>query len=613
MDGRLVLEGLIPGVDYVSRQPLYVYIIALVLKIFGESYIVGRFIPLFSTLGIILLIFLISKKMFDEKVALLASAIYAFTPFTIFWSIMLHTQPISMLLNCIGVYCVISYVKREKNMGLLVAGGVFFALGFYVRETSLALLLATFFYFSIIYHKTLKRIIESYGAVLGGFFLVCIGALAYYSRYISLSEIWDLSINPFNIMDRNLSKIITLTEITPPTTASVENVDSFRLEDQPWSSTVSQLVSAFNFNSFLFVGFILSILVIVYWLFFRRNSKQHKDEGVKEKLFSVSLLYFWLLSLAVLYFYWILYRGFYMQYFEEFLPPLVILLSFVIVYCLSELQLENGLWKKTVIVGLFLALIFVIHNEFLQVMRIRFGSMVLSLSILSVIIMVLFWFLPRLKIQNRLYASLVYVGLSILSLFVLKETYHSPNLIRGPLYIALLVLAYFVVFMMSRVNLKKDIREVLGFVFVSMIVSAFVLSFALSGYLMHLGFSSTWSPRVVQEVSDYIKLNSNKNAEVMSGGVIWEFESGNRPFMKNSHPTGFRPGMPVEKLEIMEQYLQESPPKFIILDGYTEQTYLRHIKGLIGFISEKYRLRKTASDGSRYPVEVYELEEVRRY
>jgi hypothetical protein len=38
MDGRLALDGLVPKVDYGSRQPFYVSVIAIVLKLFGISY-----------------------------------------------------------------------------------------------------------------------------------------------------------------------------------------------------------------------------------------------------------------------------------------------------------------------------------------------------------------------------------------------------------------------------------------------------------------------------------------------------------------------------------------------------------------------------------------------
>jgi hypothetical protein len=597
MDGRLALDGLIPGADYDSRQPLYVYIIALVLKAFGVSYTVGRFIPVFGNLGIILFVFLIAKKMFDKKVALFASAIYAFLPFSILWSVIVHTQPVSVLLSCIGMYCVVFYIKNEKSVTPLILGGAFFSLAYYVRESALAMLLATFFYFLVTYRDNLKKFIKTYGAILAGFFIICVGAFAYYMQFVNLSWIWNSSVNPFYLVVRSLSKIFLSVK------ANLGEGDNFRLNDQPWSSTIGEVFATLHFNSFLYIGLLFSILVLGYLLFIKRSDEKH----IKGILSFIYLLYLWVLSLAIFYFYWLLHRGFYMQYFEELLPPLVILLAFVVVYCLSELRLSDRLLNKTVTIGLLLAFVFIFHNKFLH--GIRFNSTLMGLYVLStVLVLASFWFFPKLTLKRRLYASMFYLGLFVLSLVVLKQTYgKSPHFIRMLLYLALLALTYFTVFTISQARLKRDLRESLGFILVSLVVSAFVLSFALSGSRMHLGFASTWSPSVVKEASDYIKLNSNGNADIMSGGVIWEFESGRRPFMNLSHPTAFRPGISAEMVHNIEQHMRETPPQFIVLDGYTEQTYLRHIKSLWTIIDDKYKNRKNLENGSRYPVKIYEL------
>ena len=52
LDARLLLEGQMPVTDFGSRQPLYVLIIALFLKLFGLSHWAGRLMPLLSSLGV---------------------------------------------------------------------------------------------------------------------------------------------------------------------------------------------------------------------------------------------------------------------------------------------------------------------------------------------------------------------------------------------------------------------------------------------------------------------------------------------------------------------------------------------------------------------------------
>ncbi|GBD39771.1 hypothetical protein HRbin37_02057 [bacterium HR37] len=599
MDGRLALDGLVPGLDFDSRQPLYVYIIALVLRVFGISYGVGRFIPVTASLGIALFVFLIARKMFDRRVAFLATAIYLFTPFSVLWSVIVHTQPISVLLNCAGMYCVVSYVRSEKSLFPLVLAGASFSLAYYVRESALAMLVATFLYFLIYYRNRLLDFVKSYGVVLSGFLIVCAFMWLYYMQFASVSWIWDSSVNPLYLVKKSLSNIFA----SVGASAHSASEEGFRLNDQPWSSTLSEVFATVFFNSFLYVGLFLSVFVLGYVFFV----KKEENGAFKKSVSFTGLLYLWFLTLSVFYLYWLLYRGFFMQYFEELLPPLVILLAFVIVYGLSELGLSDKLSGRVFIAGLVLASVFLVHNRFLG--GIRVNSIFMALYVLATVLALsVIWFFPRLSLRRRLYAFLFYVGLYVFSFFVLSRTYGKvPDLVRGLFFVAMLFIAYLGVFLFSRIDLKKGVREGFGFVFVSVVLSSFALSFAISGSSMHLGYASTWSPEVVKEVSGYMRSSSDSDARVMSGGVIWEFESGRRPFMNLSHPTAFRPGIPVEEAQRIKHNFQKNPPRFVILDGYTEQTYIRHIKELGVIIDSKYVNKKNIENGCRYPVRVYEL------
>ena len=104
-------------------------------------------------------------------------------------------------------------------------------------------------------------------------------------------------------------------------------------------------------------------------------------------------------------------------------------------------------------------------------------------------------------------------------------------------------------------------------------------------------------------------MNSDTNAEIMSGAVIWSFESNRRPFMNITHPLGFRPGMNKKQIEKVEKQLSRDPPHFIILDGYTEQTYMRHVPKVQDTINESYSVEKEI-DGSQYPLQIYELKKI---
>ena len=66
-DAKLLLSGKIPLVDFQSRQPFYVLLLALFLKIFGMSFISGRLLILFACVGNSVLINLIAHKIFGRE------------------------------------------------------------------------------------------------------------------------------------------------------------------------------------------------------------------------------------------------------------------------------------------------------------------------------------------------------------------------------------------------------------------------------------------------------------------------------------------------------------------------------------------------------------------
>lgn len=539
MDGRLILNGFVPMVDYDSREVAYVYIIASIFKIFGVGYITGRFLPLFSTMGIGLMVLLISRNLFNEKVALLAFTIYMFSPLSIVESSIAKTEPLAILFSCIAIYLVIGGIKSRKSSDpVFFLSGVFLSLAYYARRSALAILVAVFFYFAIAYRREIKRFFRNYGIILCGYLFTCLIVFAYYSQFMTVAEIWGTSINPLNIVLSSVEQIFAVL-VGDSSTAEISRFES---GSQSWGSVFYYLRLTLLTNLPLFVGFLFSIIILAYSLFTKRSNGTHVVAFVP-----FLLLYSWLSTLTIFYFYWLLRRGFYIQYFEEFLPPLAILLAFVITYFLSKLELK-GFERPIIVISILLLLaVFVFHRRF-----------------------------SELNLENVVYSYVLVITMCLL------------------------------VFAALGLKLKRRFEQVLSFFATFLIFSSFVLSFAVSGHTMSLAFDSVWSPETVKEASNYLRMNSEEGDEVMSGAVIWELEADLKPFMLQSHPLSYKPGISKRKLKEMEQYLSEHPPKFIVLDGYTEQTYLRHIDKLRMLIDDRYELKKIIN-GSRYPVKIYEL------
>jgi 4-amino-4-deoxy-L-arabinose transferase-like glycosyltransferase len=593
MDGRLILDGLIPKVDFDSRQVLYSYAISWTLRIFGASYVDARLLPFISTLGIILLIFLISKRLFNERVGLLATTIYAFLPLSVMESAIVKTEPLTTLLSCLGVYLVIMGVESERKAGLFFfLSGFSLALAFYVRESSLAVLTAIFLFFLVIYWKRFLLFFKNFSMVIIGYLSVCFMVVAFYTQFLTVSQIWHSPINPLHIILKTLQKHSAV-----PLEGEVasHNLDVSTGGFESWNLTVSYLDLTLFTHLFLIFGLLLSVIIFVNLLLVKRGA--HEPGKI---IVSFSLLYSWIFSLTSFYLYWTLQRGFFMQYFGEFLPPLTIVFAFVVYRLLPKLESQKDLKGSMAILAMFLPAVFFFHamQSEPDIKSIAYVSM-------TIIGVAYFYFSPRIKLQKWLYA---FIATGIMLIIVLKLASLGPSLIKAALYVILLLFVYLAVFMAKGLNLRRDFSSGLSFIGFSLLFSATVLSMAISGRKMDVAFDSVWSPKTVAEASEYIKVNSKEGDQVLSGGVIWELESNRRPFMNESHPLGYMHGIPKEKVDKIERQFEVKPPQFIVLDGYTEETYLRNTHRLQTIMDEKYELRKII-DGSRYPVKIYGLKD----
>jgi len=153
---------------------------------------------------------------------------------------------------------------------------------------------------------------------------------------------------------------------------------------------------------------------------------------------------------------------------------------------------------------------------------------------------------------------------------------------------------------LSTISSKK--RETVKLVAVGLIFATYLspLSYVTPS------FECVWAPETVKETVQYLMENSSPNDEVMSGAVIWALESNTRPFLNITHPLSFRPGMSADEIKEVEEKMLVDPPRFIILDGYTEQTYLKHVSMIKYVMDNSYSIKKEVF-GSKYVVRTYEL------
>ena len=141
--------GNILGDTTYFRAPFYVYCLGFLYAIFGASLWISRLFGLIIGILSILLTYLIGKKLFDHKTGLLAAAIQAVYPVSLYFESELLLDPLFMLLLQLTLYRLLLWIdnKTYKNASLT---GIFMGLAALTRPTILIwaalLLLLILFY-----------------------------------------------------------------------------------------------------------------------------------------------------------------------------------------------------------------------------------------------------------------------------------------------------------------------------------------------------------------------------------------------------------------------------------------------------------------------------------
>jgi hypothetical protein len=143
-----------------------------------------------------------------------------------------------------------------------------------------------------------------------------------------------------------------------------------------------------------------------------------------------------------------------------------------------------------------------------------------------------------------------------------------------------------------------------AFVPQSLAFATVVVGVTASAALLDRTYDSVWSPASVEQAASYLRDHTQRGDEVVSGAVIWELEADRRPFLRISHPLGYRGGFPTYQKRKFLEALQSHPPRTIILDGYTEKIYLEHLPELAELLASDYDLEFRAGP-ARYPIEIY--------
>ncbi|PPA79362.1 MAG: Dolichyl-phosphate-mannose-protein mannosyltransferase [ANME-2 cluster archaeon HR1] len=204
-------------------------------------------------------------------------------------------------------------------------------------------------------------------------------------------------------------------------------------------------------------------------------------------------------------------------------------------------------------------------------------------------------------------SSLIFLCIWIVSIFVFYLYYTIGykfyiQYFGEVLPVLALTLAYAIYFIINEKKSNKIINNYIGLISIVMIAL-----YLLSICFFSVSSDCVWSPDTVDEVSHYIESHSDEYDVVMSGAMIWTFESNTKPFINITHPLMFLYTISEKNKNEIEYQMEHNKPEFIILDGYTEKTYLRQMPEIYDVINESYILTYEVN-GSSHPVKIYEID-----
>lgn len=592
MDAALLLDGDIPVVDFSARQPLYVAVLAGSLKVLGTNLSAGRIVTVLFSILTGVFVFLLARSLFDAKVATLSAVIYWSLPFEIFASAGVKTEPFVNLLVCMSLWAMAVFGEAQHRRWLILSG-VLAAMAFYMRQSALIVPPLVIIYLALSTQRRGLTLAKDIAGFAAGYVAVFTSVVAFYSLLLPPSVVLQGSLTPYALLQGLVRTLGGLFAGQPAPVPS--GIDTAMSATEEWNGSLYYLIDAVSMHSFLLIAFGLSIIA---WI--RGTNRLAPSTWTSRVTKSHLVLYCWVVLLGLAYVYWLAQRGFFIDYFREFIPPLVIIFAAWLRYSVPTLEQERVV-ERWILVGLAVAIPwFLIQARFPGWIGTGHHASLAITAFLAA------HYAPSFQQPRR--RVLFLLTMAAIALFVFAS--RQPNLrpvFSGPLPSAITIgLLFGITWVWLEEHARPSFRQYGALAVQSVVVASLVLATSHAAIKLNRRYDSVWSPAAVKQVAEYLAAETTVDAEVISGAVIWEFAGLRRPFRKISHPLAFETTISRHVLEEIEQALDSDPPEVIILDGYTEKTYLRNVGALSQVLETRYDYAASAGPAA-YEVRIYRL------
>lgn len=597
MDGVLLLEGLVPGVDYSARQVLYVHLTALAVRVGGTDLFVLRYFPLVTTVAAGAVIHLIGRRLFGWRAGLTAAGLFLLLPFVGFMTVHTKTEPLAILGAAGAVYFLVrAQLHDGRRFVLLTLSGACAGAAFYVRASAVAvlgvLLLAAVAERRVAWRDRGRSV----AAVLLGVGLVSAAVTAYYLRVLPLGEALTLeAATPFHFLaEQGVGVLSALGASEGGNGATFGQSDELGQE-----TTLRNLAVVARVTLVVIAASAVALAAAA------GERLAAAGEGatrrLRDGLYRHGVPAAWAAVYVLAYAFWTVRRGFFPAYALEATAAASLLAGAGAAWCWRRLPGNRS-------PGIHLAALAVAAGV-LAAVHVLAGTRQISrpLYFFVTLATLAVFYLParplRLSPTGRRWAA-AGAALAVLAGVAVAVGPGLRPVLAGLLYLATAAGGLAVVLWARTGGFLVRPAAAAAFAAYTLIVSSAFLTLSESALHLDAGYHAVWSPETLERTSGVLRRTTDPGATVASGAVIWEFQTDRAPFARLSHPLIIRGGGPEEEVRALRRELAASPPDVVVLDGYTEQTYFDALPEMEELVRERYRLVAVVP-GSRFPVEVH--------
>ncbi len=190
-----------------GKQPLYMWVTMFVMKIMDAPLLAGRLVSVFSGLGALAGMFLLTKELFNKKTAFLSSFFYVIFPLFILYDKMALVDAMLTMFGFWSLWLAIKMAKKRKLVYALLLGGTLG--GAYLTKspavffTILSLLSGIFINFT----KEKKSNLKKAGQFIGLFLIAFVISQGFYN-ILRLSPMMHMIARKNSTFVRSFSEVL---------------------------------------------------------------------------------------------------------------------------------------------------------------------------------------------------------------------------------------------------------------------------------------------------------------------------------------------------------------------------------------------------------------------